>query len=158
MNRDTICSVENAKLLKELGFDEIARNMYCADVCHNGKSISFEEELDLRCEGRENEIQYIKYGKLLMMNNMNGEYDDTYAAPTVFEAADWIRRTFDIHITVVPEWRGKTVYGTYTYYFEPKQNDYAKLLTPQYFNSHEDCMQYAIKKVLEYVKSIKNAE
>ena len=155
MNKNIICSLRNAQLLNKLGFDERVNNMYCTDVCHNGESISFEEELDLKFEGRGNEIEYIKYGKLLMMNNKNGEYDDTYAAPTIFEAADWIRRKFDIHITIVPEWRGKTVYGTNTYYFEPKQNDYAKLLTPQYSDSYEDCMQYAITKALEYIKSIK---
>lgn len=155
MDNKTICSLTTSKLLKELYFEEVTNKMYCTDVQHKGKSISYEEELDLKFEGKSKEIEYVKYGKVLTMNNKNGEYKEACSAPTILEAVDWIRRTFDIHITVVPEWRNKPIYGANVYYFEPKQNDYAKLLTPQYFNQYEDCMEYAIKKALEYVKSLK---
>lgn len=156
---NNVCSLDNAKLLKEAGFDEITKTMYCTDVRYKGKSISFEEELDLKAKGKENEIEHVKFGKTLWITNKNGEYADTYSAPTIEEAIDWIRRTFDIYITVVPEFNHLKKCSKYVenvYYFEKSMQDYAKLLTPKYFNSFEECNQYAINKTLEYLKTFKN--
>ena len=54
---------ETAKLLKENGFNVMCDSMYIPDIRHNGKSISFDEELDLKDEGRGDEIEVVEGGE-----------------------------------------------------------------------------------------------
>lgn len=159
VTKNMFCSIENCKLLKELGFIDIVDYLYCTDVKHKNKSISFEEELDLKDEGKTNEIEYVTYGKIISLTNSNAEsYGDAISAPTIFEAVDWLRRVHNIYVTVIPEYHHffkKTLYGTNTYYFDTKEEEYLKLLTPNLQESFEGEMNYAIQKSLEYIKSLK---
>ena len=98
MIKEDYVSFETAKLLKEKGFKEWCSHCYCTDVRHNGESISFDEELDLKDEGRESEIEYIDGGCLDNFGCSNEDYVDenVYAAPTLALAMKWLREVHNI--------------------------------------------------------------
>lgn len=88
--------------LKEKGFDELCEFVYSPSYRHNGVEISFEEELDLKAEGRENEIEEVEGGLVSYMPSRNSENDDgVYSMPTANVVCKWLRQ-FGIHITTVP--------------------------------------------------------
>jgi hypothetical protein len=91
---------ESAKLFKEKGFKEWCSQCYGVDVRHNGKSISFDEECELKEDGKENEIEYIDGGKLYNYGFNNNIEGKTYAAPTLQTAVKWIRNMHKMHIEI----------------------------------------------------------
>lgn len=102
-------SFEIAKLLKEKGFNEWCFKCYGVAVLHNGADISFDEECDLKDEGRENEIEYVEGGRLYDCGCNNRDKDaKVWAAPTLWAAMKWLRETFEIHCQIVcpiaPSW------------------------------------------------------
>ena len=93
-------SFEVAKLLKEKGFKEWCRCCYGVAVLHNGEDISFDEECDLKDEGRENEIEYVEGGTFYYYNCKNDEEDtNVWAAPTLQMAMKGLREVHRIVIT-----------------------------------------------------------
>lgn len=100
--KEDYVSFEIAKLLKEKGFREWCRECYGTDVRHNGVSISFDEELDLKDEGRGDEIEYVEGG---IMHNIscNNSGKDMYAAPTLSIAMKWLREIHNIDICICIE-------------------------------------------------------
>ena len=70
---EEIVDYETGMLLKKCGFDECCNEFYYNDIQHNGKSISFDEQLDLVDEGRGNEIVEIKGGSIGSNWNRNSE-------------------------------------------------------------------------------------
>ena len=57
MEKDlTIVSSKTAKELKDFGFDIICPNCYGVAIMHNGEELGFDEEYELRAEGRGDEI------------------------------------------------------------------------------------------------------
>lgn len=56
-----ILDYETCKLLKEFGFDEPCELAYITAVRHNGEDLSYDDELDLKSDVRENEIEYTDY-------------------------------------------------------------------------------------------------
>lgn len=99
--KEDYVSFEAAKLLKEKGFREWCRECYGTDVRHNGVSISFDEELDLKDEGRGDEIEYVEGG---IMHNIgcNNSDKDIYAAPTLSIAMKWLREVHNICVYCYP--------------------------------------------------------
>ena len=94
-------SFETAKLLKENGFKEWCRCCYGVAVLHNGEDISFDEECDLKDEGRENEIEYVEGGAFYYFNCDNSDKDaKVWAAPTLQMAMKWLREVHNLHIEV----------------------------------------------------------
>ena len=95
-------SFEVAKLLKEKGFKEWCDHCYGVDVRHNGTSISFDEELDLKDEGRSDEIEYVEGGRFHHYWYRNDTEDKLYAAPTPQTVMKWLEETHNI--LVVPDY------------------------------------------------------
>ena len=94
-------SFETAKLLKEKGFKEWCRRCYGVAVLHNGEDISFDEECDLKDEGRENEIEYVEGGTFYYLNCNNDDEDtNVWAAPTLQMAMKWLREVKHYYIQV----------------------------------------------------------
>ena len=94
-------SFEVAKLLKEKGFKEWCRCCYGVAVLHNGEDISFDEECELKDEGRGNEIEYVEGGTFYYFNCNNGDEDtNVWAAPTLQMAMKWLREVHNLHIEV----------------------------------------------------------
>ena len=95
-------SFEIAKLLKEKGFKEWCRCCYGVAVLHNGEDISFDEECELRDEGRENEIEYVEGGTFYYFNCNNGDEDtNVWAAPTLQMAMKWLREVHSLYLDIV---------------------------------------------------------
>ena len=98
-------SFETAKLLKEKGFKEWCFHCYGVAVLHNGVDISFDEECELKDEGRENEIEYIEGGRLYDYGCNNSDKDaKVWAAPTLWVAMKWLREKHNYQIIVTPEY------------------------------------------------------
>ena len=94
-------SFEIAKLLKEKGFKNWCYRCYGTAVCHKGVPISFDEECDLKDEGREDEIEYIEGGCLYDFGCDNRKEDENlYAAPTHQRAIKWIEEVHHILVIV----------------------------------------------------------
>lgn len=90
---------ETAKLLKENGFNVWCSSMYIPDIRHNGRSISFDEELDLKDEGRGDEIEAVDGGQIWETWNSNGDNSENeYSRPTILLAWKWFLCEHDIEI------------------------------------------------------------
>jgi len=148
-------SFETAKLLKEKGFKEWCLKCYGIAVLHNGQDISFDEELDLKDDGRENEIEYIEGGRLYDFGCNNRDKDaNVWAAPTLWVAMKWLMKNYDIYITAVPNGIGENVFYMGIY----KKYDYgwtyiSDCLDEKYkeaeFYTPEEACESAIKYCLE---------
>lgn len=99
-----ILDFETCKLLKEVGFNDLCEYLHTTAVRHDGKDLSYDEEMELRDEGFDNEIEYIKGGKLLKFCNHNYStpMSDTgsVSAPDIYEAMRWLRKKHNINIMV----------------------------------------------------------
>ena len=94
-------SFETAKLLKEKGFSEWCFKCYGVAVLHNGADISFDEECELKDEGRENEIEYVEGGRLYDYGCNNRDKDaKVWAAPTLWVAMKWLREVHKIFLNI----------------------------------------------------------
>lgn len=95
-------SFEVAKLLKEKGFSEFCFKCYGVAVLHNGMDISFDEECDLKDDGREDEIEYVE-GRLYDYGCNNSNKDaKVWAAPTLQRTIKWLEEAH--HILVVADY------------------------------------------------------
>lgn len=99
-----ILDYETCELLKEIGFDDPCDLIYTTAIRHNGEDLSFDDEMDLKSEGREDEIEYVKGGWCEGMYNRNS-FDwvrdtENASAPDIYEAMRWLRRKHNINITV----------------------------------------------------------
>ncbi len=103
MITENYVSFDIAKLLKEKGFKEWCQCCYGTAVLHNGKDISFDEECDLKDEGRGNEIEYVEGGTFHYLNCNNGDEDtNVWAAPTNQMVIKWLEKVH--HILVVADY------------------------------------------------------
>lgn len=99
-----ILEFETCKLLKEIGFNDLCEYLHTTAVRHDGKDLSYDEEMELRSEGFDSEIEYIEGGKLLKFCNHNYStpMSDTgsVSAPDIYEAMRWLRKKHNINIMV----------------------------------------------------------
>lgn len=146
-------SFEVAKLLKEKGFKEWCRCCYGVAVLHNGEDISFDEECELKDEGRENEIEYVEGGTFYYFNCNNGDEDtNVWAAPTLQMAMKWLREVHGLFIFISTWLKYKD--GTIQYYYEMRNlndDDFETLYdyTSKEINSYEKACEEAIRYCLE---------
>ena len=104
------CSVETCLALKELGFNEYVDACYGTDFRHNGESIGSDEEFELKCEGRGDEIVSVPYGAFFLMPCRNSDKYIGVAAPTVNEAIDWLRDAHNVVVTTEAFGKGRFGY------------------------------------------------
>ena len=100
MIEEAYCSFEVSKLLKEKGFKEMCGMCYGISVRHNGEEIDEDEEYELKCEGRGNEIEYVEGGHLFDMYDDNSFSDSVYACPTQQRAMSWLREEQNLFIEI----------------------------------------------------------
>lgn len=142
-------SFETAKLLKDKGFKEWCRCCYGIAVLHNGENISFDEECDLKDEGRENEIEYVEGGRLYDFGcNNRDEGAKVWAAPTLGAAMKWLREVHSIHIAVIVAYHH--IPRRYEAHIMKLENIDDFILNQQVdFASYEEASEAAIKYCLE---------
>lgn len=144
-------SFETAKLLKEKGFSEWCFKCYGVAVLHNGADISFDEECELKDEGRENEIEYVEGGGLYDYGCNNRDKDaKVWAAPTLWVAMNWLREKYNVHIGVL-----------ISYQHIPRKYEVHIMNTEKYediivnsginFNSNKEACEAGIKYFLEHL-------
>ena len=99
-----LCSFQVCKLLKKNGFKEWCNHCYGISVRHNGEEIDEDEEYELVCNGRKNEIEYVDGGHLYdhFWNNNTEDLGKVYACPTHEETIDWLEREHHIIIVTSP--------------------------------------------------------
>lgn len=101
MITENFVSFEIAQLLREKGFREWCSRCYGVAVLHNGSYLGFDEECELKDEGRESEIEYVEGGMLYDMNCKNDDDDgEVWAAPTLWGAMKWLREVHNIDIDI----------------------------------------------------------
>lgn len=99
------CDYKTSMMLKKLGYDEPCESFFQEAVQHNGKDISFDEELDLKGEGRGKEIKRIKGGSIDYHYNRNsddwlGKY--CCSRPILSQVVRWLRERKKWHIESYP--------------------------------------------------------
>ena len=91
--------------LKELGYNEPCDFLYEDGVTHNGKYLTFEEELDLKAERRAKEIKRI-HGDCVTecynTNNSDSMGKHCCSRPTLSQALRWLREVKEVHIEAFP--------------------------------------------------------
>jgi len=98
-----LVSYKLGMLLKKCGFDELTPMLYHSDIQHKGRSISYDEQLDLIDEGKENEIVEVKGGCLWESYNRNSEdwvSKDCCSAPTLSIVEKWLREKYGIIVQI----------------------------------------------------------
>lgn len=102
----TYCSYEASMLLRQLGFDDICDNMYGLGIFHNGEYLDFDEECELKSEGRENEIEYVPggwvYGHMYTRNSDDYcQTEGSCSMPRYDQALDFLLNRYGIHVFVM---------------------------------------------------------
>jgi len=151
-------NLENAKLLKELGFKEWCNYCYGTAVRHNGKNIDEDEEYELKAEGRESEIEYIEGGELYYFNWNNREEDaNVWACPTQEQVLCWLRNKYRTHIVGIPYittegqlWLSEV--------FEYNETSWRKGLITMVCETYEEAIEKGISKTLNYLKKKKKED
>lgn len=149
MEHENYVSLETAKLLKQTGFDWGCHGFYGIDVRHNGESIDFDEECELKAEGKESEIEYVDGGKVYSFYHSNIEDGDYggYSRPTLAVAQKWLREVKGMYIYVKPcniyneqieSWSSRLFY---------KGNDI--IVQGGAFGSYEEALEAGIKECVE---------
>lgn len=96
---EDVCSLGTALKLKKFGYNKFCNLLYCTDFTYNGKSISYEEELDLKFAGKGSEIKEVLFGRIIGMSNFNKENDEnSCSAPYIYDVIDWLRENYAIVI------------------------------------------------------------
>ena len=160
MEQIKIVSTDTAKLLKELGFDVTCPKCYGTAVLHNGEYISFDEECELKSEGRGDEIEYVDGGMLytIWFNNNDKEELNVYSAPDIETVRKWFRDKHNLHITAMPY---VTMEGclwlSETYSFS--DSIYSKLpITTMVHKTYEDAIEAEINKLILFLKTKKDTD
>jgi len=135
-------SFETAKLLKEKGFDG-----KCLKVWIYSKSIDLENNAQLVSsphfmEG-ESAIDSADVHKVLTTEEL---YDDAYLCPTLQMAMKWLREKHNIHIE--PRYFPMPNIYRYVIIYSPFTIENIDS-HPQYFNTHEEACEEAIKYCLK---------
>lgn len=153
---NVICSLNTSKALKAIGFNAIVGQVYTTDFRHKGKHISFEEELDLKAEGKENEIEKVPFGDLVFINNRNSDHDEwTCSAPLIYEATTWLKDQRNIIISVEPKFdiaSNTTIYLEKAYYFDANEKAYKLLPINKTLKSMEKAIDFAILCAADHIK------
>lgn len=107
-------SIETAKLLKEVGFNEMCDCCYGLSVRHNGREIDEDEEYELKSEGLADEIEYVDGAHLYHMWCRNNDYNSIYSCPTQEDALEWVRENLKIYVIIDLDNNGKWFYKSFT--------------------------------------------
>ena len=149
---------EIAKLLKEKGFKEWCRCCYGVAVLHNGEDISFDEECELKDEGRGNEIEYVEGGRLYDYGCNNSDKDtEVWAAPTLWAAMKWLREVQALNIYARGVWKDvevqycdwEPVVVGYNWFVESLTDDAYSKMSVEQFLTYEEACEAAIKYCLK---------
>lgn len=100
---EDILDYETCKRLAQLGYNEFGDHLWSTQILHNGEPITFEESLDLKMDGCEEELEYVEGGKLLYFTNCNSQRYDGVTAVSVHDAVDWLSRCKNIEVETYAE-------------------------------------------------------
>ena len=94
----------SALKLKKIGFD-VACDLYFEWYPHyNGEPISFDEECELKDEGKSSLITYKELVQRMYNTNSNLKYSKNCSCPEIYKVADWILENYNIFIDAKPYW------------------------------------------------------
>ena len=90
------CNYETSMMLKAHGYDELCEMCYSTAIRHNGEDLSFDDEMDLKEEGRGDEIEYVPGGWVERCYNKNSELfadnENDCSAPYIQDVLDWLMK------------------------------------------------------------------
>lgn len=160
MIEESYVNYEVGMALKEMGFNEWCRLCYTTAIRHNGKDLSFDEELDLKGAGRAGEIEYIPGGNCEQLSNRN-KLDfvegntDCCSCPTIQMAIAWLEQKHHIYVMVAPYKPGlwKTIM-VYTNNPDPRDGKLNVCELDEIHKSHDEAANFGLKYGLGIVKKI----
>ena len=109
------CTYKESMLLRKLGYNEWCDTFYEDMVTHDGKEISYEEELDLKSEGKAMEIKRKHGGNVGQHYNQNSDFlrSNLCSRPLLSQALRWLREIHFWHIESYPSTDGWHVWIVY---------------------------------------------
>ncbi len=154
MMTEGYCSYKVSMLLKKLGFNEGCGSMYETAITHDGKDLSFDEEMSLKENGRGKEIKRTEGGWVNDHYNTNSSDwmpKDCCSRPTHAHANRWLRDRHGFHVAPSPipfgKWKVWCVILGKPNTLDGLMN--ATDLNGKVFNSHDEAMEAGICFVLK---------
>ena len=154
------CDYQESMLLKELGYNEPCGFLFEDGVTHNGKYLTFEDELDLKAQGRAKEIKRIHGDCVTECYNTN--YSDfmgkhSCSRPTLSQALRWLREVKDVHIEAYPSRDGS--WHVWIVYYKSHNPEDDKLdacdMEGQEMPTYEEALHHAFLFQLTCMKNAK---
>lgn len=151
--QEAYVTYEVGMALKRVGFNEWCRLCYTTAIRHNGKDLSFDEELDLKSEGRANEIEYTPGGWCEQHNNRNSEdfissNQDCCSCPSQQVALRFLREVLNIFVEICIEedLREETedVVIAYTFTLYDTRTALSKHSDNEFYRTYEECVDAAL--------------
>lgn len=93
-----------ALILKKIGFDVPCDLFYQWHPHYKNKPLSFDEECELKDEGKENEITYKELVQRMYNINSDLNYSKNCSCPEIYKVVDWILENHNIFIDAKPYW------------------------------------------------------
>jgi hypothetical protein len=153
---DEYCPYKLSMQLKRRGYDEPSHSMYYTAVTHDGESISYDEELDLKGEGRGKEIVYVDGGAVWDTYNYNSEHRSAKVCsrPTMYEASRWLREEHGILISVDYD---SLETRTYIYCITMVNDRGVKIIAsrPKCYATYEEAFLSAVERAVKLVRTVK---
>lgn len=141
MNKEDYVSLEVAKLLEEKGFNEPCDSRH---IVYEDGRYKFERYKTFDIQ---KDIGIVKI--------KDGCFYDSYLAPTLYEAAKWLRETHDIHIVVSPHYSRKYEIIEYEYriatYFDFLEKPFKWRKSKEYYEIYEQCFNAGILEALKLI-------
>jgi len=93
-----------ALILKKIGFNVPCDLFYQWHPHYKNKPLSFDEECELKDEGKENEITYKELVQRMYNTNFEFNHLNNCSCPEIYKVVDWILENYNIFIDAKPYW------------------------------------------------------
>jgi hypothetical protein len=146
-----------AKLLRKFGFNVPCELYYEWYPHYKGEPLSFDDECELKSEGKEKEIKYKALIQKMYNTNTSLGYEKNCSCPSLEVVRSWVLKNFNISFVIKPYYdsENKLLWKSEIYSIKEKTID---LVTALYYGKTDtkilaDSIEYALILIREYLKN-----
>ena len=146
-----------AKLLRKFGFNVLCELYYEWYPHYKGEPLSFDDECELKSEGKGKEIKYKALIQKMYNINTSLGYEKNCSCPSLEVVRSWVLKNFNISFVIKPYYdsENKLLWKSEIYSIKEKTID---LVTALYYGKTDtkilaDSIQYALILIREYLKN-----
>ena len=146
-----------AKLLRKFGFNVPCELYYEWYPHYKGEPLSFDDECELKSEGKEKEIKYKPLIQKMYNKNTSLGYEKNCSCPSLEVVRSWVLKNFNISFVIKPYYdsENKLLWKSEIYSIKEKTID---LVTALYYGKTDtkilaDSIEYALILIRGYLKN-----